>query len=344
MADVVPFCDLTRAHAPIRHEIDAAMRRTVDSGWFLRGPEIDAFEAAWADYCGQAHAVCCNSGTDALTIAATALGLKSAAVQANTLPLTAIGLQRGGTAVRLADVGPDGRLAHAAPDAVPVLLYGRPPGEHETNASLFDAAHAHGWKPPPGAVAAWSFYPTKSLGALGDGGAVTTNDGRLADEMRKLCSRDDILNDRRQITSRMDEIQAAVLRVKLKYLDDWLDERQAIGRQYEARLRAQVELIGPSLNHLFVIRVAGRDQLAQFLTERGIGCKVHWPRALHRLDGDWTREGDYAMADAWCERVLTLPCFPGLHAREIDFVCDNILAWSDASRGKDASRNQQWPM
>ena len=331
MTNAVPFCDLGRALAPIRSEIDDAIRRTLDSGWFLRGPEVIAFEEEWATYCGQLHAVCCNSGTDALTIVAMALGLKTATLQANTLPLTAIGLRRGGAAVHLGEVGRDGRIAHPTSDTVPVLLYGRPPAGKESSAHLFDAAHAHGWKPPRGAVAAWSFYPTKTLGALGDSGAVTTNDEHLALEMRKLCGRDDALHDRRQITSRMDEVQAAVLRVKLRYLDDWLAERQEIGRHYEARLRLPaITLVGPSLYHLFVIRVARRDELFRFLAERGIGSKVHWPRALHRLDGDWSFEGDYDMADAWCDSVLTLPCFPGLRSSEIDFICDIILAWSDS--------------
>jgi dTDP-3-amino-3,4,6-trideoxy-alpha-D-glucose transaminase len=331
MTKSIPLCDLTRAIAPIRHEVDEAIRRTLDSGWFLRGPEITAFEEEWANYCGHAYAVSCNSGTDALTIAAIALGLRTATVQANTLPLTAIGLNRGGAAIHLADVGIDGRLANPATDSVPVLLYGRPPGEKENSARLFDAAHAHGWKPPQDAVAAWSFYPTKSLGALGDGGAVTTNDSNLASEMRKLCSYDDTLQDRQQITSRMDEVQAAILRVKLKYLDDWLAERQEIGRLYETGLRSlPITLPGPSLYHLFVIRVTRRDDLSRFLAGRGIESKVHWPSALHRLDGNWLCAGEYAQTDAWCGSVLTLPCFPGLTQSEIEFICENILVWWDS--------------
>lgn len=333
MAEGVPFNDLRRAHAPIRREIDAAVARTLDSGWFLRGPEVAAFEREWAAYCGQGHAVCCNSGTDALTIAALALGLKTATVPANTLSLTAIGLLRGGAAVRLAEIGPDGRLARVPPDAVPVLLYGRPPGAEENGARLFDAAHAHGWKPPRGSAATWSFYPTKTLGAIGDGGAVTTDDERLAAEMRKLCSRDDVLHDRRQITSRMDEIQAAVLRVKLRRLDGWLAERQAIGCAYERRLGPlAITLPGPSLHHLFVVRVERRDGLAGHLAGRGIGSKVHWPEPLHRLDGGWIGEGVYPAAEAWCGSVLSLPCFPGLEASAVDRVCDAVLAWFEAGR------------
>jgi dTDP-4-amino-4,6-dideoxygalactose transaminase len=274
MAETIPFCDLSRAISPIRSEIDATIKRTIDRSWFLRGPETAAFEKEWAQYCGQRYAVACNSGTDALTIAAIALGLGTATVPANTLPLTAIGLHKGGAKVRVCDVGPDGRLIDAPEDAVPVLLYGRRPGASEMNAHLFDAAHAHGWKPPSEAAAAWSFYPTKSLGALGDGGAVTTNDPSLASAMRKLTGLDDTLRDARQITSRMDDLQAAVLRVKLRHLDDWLAERHDIGRRYEARLGTfGVTMSGPSLQHLFVIRVAGRDDLSRFLEGRGIHAR-----------------------------------------------------------------------
>jgi dTDP-4-amino-4,6-dideoxygalactose transaminase len=328
METKIPFCDLSRALLPIRREIDEAIQRTIDRCSFLRGPETYAFEESWAHYCGQGNAVCCNSGTDALTIAALALGLRTASIQTNTLPLTAIGLDRADVSVRLSDINQDGHLHNPASDAVPVLLYGRLPNETEMNAPLFDAAHAHGWHPPSHAVAAWSFYPTKTLGALGDGGAVTTNDPHLAAEMRKLCGRDDVLHDRRQITSRMDEIQAAVLSVKLKYLDQWLFERQEIGRIYETQLHAiGITLTGQSLHHLFVIRVYKRDDLAKFLKNRGIETKVHWPHNLHAQNGPWSVNGSFSIADQWSDEILSLPCFPGLRHSEIQKICDCINEW-----------------
>ncbi len=326
-ASPIPFCDLQRANAPIRKELDRAIGRCMDRSTYLRGPETAAFEEEWADYCGQAHAVCCNSGTDALTIAASAAGLTAAVIPATTLPLTGIGLHRGGAAVRLADVDDDGHLT-PEPDAVPVLLYGRLPSALSAPAVLHDAAHAHGWRPPPGAAAAWSFYPTKTLGALGDAGAVTTDDAALADAMRDLCGRDDRLRSRRQITSRIDEVQAAVLRVKLRHLDDWLTERRAIGDHYRARLHPLgLTLPGPSLDHLLVIRVASRDDLAATLAQRGIEAKVHWPLPLHRLDGPWQATGSFPHAEAWCSSVLSLPCFPGLREREVERVCDAVERW-----------------
>ena len=260
----IPFCDLHRANSAIRSDIDRAIAACLDRSSFLRGPETAAFEEEWAAFCGQSHAVCCNSGTDALTLAATALDLKSAVIPANTLPLTGIGLHLGGAQVRVAEIDRNGWMTEQGPEAIPVLLFGRLPDAQSDHALLYDAAHAHGWTPPPGAVAAWSFYPTKTLGALGDAGAVTTNDAALAAAMRDLCGRDDLLHHRRQITSRIDEIQAAVLRVKLRHLKTWLAERNAIGVHYERRLGGLgVTLQGPSLHHLYVIRISDRDGLAR---------------------------------------------------------------------------------
>jgi len=221
-------------------------------------------------------------------------------------------------------------MAAPGPDAVPVLIFGQLPRPDECPAQLYDAAHAHGWKPPTGSVAAWSCYPTKTLGALGDAGAITTNDAALAEEMRELCGRDDQFHDRRQLTSRIDEIQAAVLRVKLKHLDNWLSERREIGAHYEKRLGALgITLGGPSLHHLYVIRVVGRDRLADFLDHRGIGAKVHWSIPLHRVCGPWASKGEYPQAEDWCASVLSLPCFPGLRPDEIDRVCDAVEDWCE---------------
>ena len=324
MRDLVPLNDLTRIHAPIRAEIDRAVARVLDSGWFLRGREVAAFEEEWADFCGQAYCVACNSGTDALTLAAMAMQLRAADAQANTLALTAVGLHRGGVAVNVVDVDSDGRLAARDGEAVPVLLFGRHPTPAEARHRLFDAAHAHGWRPPAQATACWSFYPTKTLGAAGDGGAATTNDIGLRDAMRELSGRDDRLRDGRQITSRMDEIQAAILRVKLKHLPAWIAERQAIGAWYRAHLPPGARMVATDardLHHLAVVRVAARDAVAATLKAEGIETKVHFPVPLHLQQAPW---GDPARhlpaAEAWCGSVLTLPCFPGMTETELGRV------------------------
>jgi dTDP-4-amino-4,6-dideoxygalactose transaminase len=324
----VPFIDLQPALGPIRAEIDAAIAAVNDSTIYLRGIQTAAFEEEWAAYCGQNYCVTCNSGTDALTLAAAALEMKRAKVQANTLSLTAIGLDRGGSKVMVEDVDSAGRCCTPDRETVPVLLYGRLPSVAETGSVLFDAAHAHGWNPPPHATACWSFYPTKSLGALGDGGAVTTNDAQLAREMRALSGRDDRFHDERQITSRMDEIQAAVLRVKLRHLDEWIAQRQALGRHYRQRLPPSAEPVSVDegdLQHLFVVRVSNRAALMSRLTTMGIVAKVHFPVPLHLHKGRWHDPTlRCPVAERWCDSVLSLPCYPGLTANDVDYVCGAI--------------------
>jgi dTDP-3-amino-3,4,6-trideoxy-alpha-D-glucose transaminase len=321
----VPFIDLSRALAPIRAEVERAIVACIDRSSYLRGPETTAFEEEWAAFCGQSAAVCCNSGTDALSLAAMALGLATAVIPANTLPLTGIGLHRGGADVVIGEVDENGWLARPSDHDVPVLIFGRTPAPNTPEAALYDAAHAHGWQPPTGSAAAWSFYPTKTLGALGDAGAVTTNDIDLAREMRNLCGRDDRFYDHRQLTSRIDEVQAAVLRVKLRHLPRWLDERKALGAEYRRQLGPLgICLQGESFEHLFCIRTPQRDALKTYLAARGIATKLHWEAPLHRLAGPWTTPNPCPVADRWTATILSLPIFPGLTFAEVGRICDEI--------------------
>jgi dTDP-4-amino-4,6-dideoxygalactose transaminase len=321
----IPFCDLARANNPIRKDIERAIAGCIDRSSYLRGRKTQLFEEEWAAFCGQKYAVCCNSGTDALSLAALALDMKTAAIPANTLPLTGIGLYRGGAKVAISEIDENGWIYEPTENDVPVLIFGRLPETGLPVARLYDAAHAHGWQPPGNVVAAWSFYPTKSLGAMGDAGAVTTNDQSLAKILRELCGRDDVLHDSRQITSRIDEIQAAILRVKLKHLPEWLEMRKQIAQTYDYRLKhLDITLSGESLHHLYVIRVKNRDDLMAFLFQRNIATKVHWSAPLQKLKGPWISKGKYLMAEKWCNSVLSLPCYPGLIPSEVHFICDAI--------------------
>jgi dTDP-4-amino-4,6-dideoxygalactose transaminase len=324
----VPYLDLARANKPLREKLRSAMNNCLEKSVFLRGPETEAFEHEWAEYCGQKYAVACNSGTDALTIAALAGNLTEVVIPANTLPLTGVGLSRAGTRVEIGDVDSDGWLNTDLETHVPVLLYGRVPESLPQGTRLVDAAHGHGWKPPKGILAAWSFYPTKSLGALGDAGAVTTNDADIAARMRDICGRDDVMRDSRQITSRVDEIQAAVLRVKLKFLDEWLEQRQEIAKAYDKRLAPYgITLSGHSFNHIYAIRIANRDALKMYLGEKNIETKVHWALSLDQVQGPWESKSDVPNSRKWCGTTLSLPMFPGLNHVEISRVCDGIEKW-----------------
>ena len=328
--ETIAFCDLRPANESLRHDIELAVRRVLDSGWFLRGHEVEAFEQEFAAYTGQDYCVTCGSGTDALTLAAAAMERRVVKVQANTLPLTAQGLWRGGSEVELSDVGGQGRPVEIDSTNVPVLLYGRHPTNTESTCLLFDAAHSHGWRPPKHATACWSFYPTKNLGALGDAGAVTTNDRQVADRLRALSGLDDGFRHPLQINSRMDEIQAAILRVKLRRLDDWNAERQRIAEEYFHLLPNSVEPIctpTEGTNHLFVIRCMERDGLMSYLTSLGIECKVHFPIPLHRYAAAWSGCRLLQGAERWCSQVLSLPCYPGLALDQVRAVCSAIKIW-----------------
>ncbi len=324
----VPYLDLARANTPLREKLRSAIDNCLEKSVFLRGPETEAFEHEWAEYCGQKYAVACNSGTDALTIAAQAGELSEVVIPANTLPLTGVGLSRAGTKVEIGEVDSEGWLNTHSKMQVPVLLYGRVPESLPAGTCLVDAAHGHGWKPPREILAAWSFYPTKSLGALGDAGAVTTNDADIAERMRDICGRDDVMRDSRQITSRIDEIQAAVLRVKLQKLDEWLEQRQEIAKAYDKRLAPYaITMSGHSFNHIYAIRIANRDALKVNLLEQGIETKVHWASSLDQVQGPWESKSDVPNARTWCSTTLSLPMFPGLTPEEISKVCDGIERW-----------------
>lgn len=340
----VNFQDLTRAIAPLQQDIGDAMNRVARSGQFLRGRETADFEAAWAAYCGQEHCVLCANGTDAITLSALALGLAVANVPAITCWYTAEGLWRGGCRSEAAEVDSAGKLAAPNAQSVPVPLYGSAPSLAECACMLFDGAQAHGWRPPRHAVVTWSFYPTKTLGALGDCGAVTTNDASLADEIRVLAGRDDCFRDRRQIVSRADEMQAAILNVKLKHLDHWIEQRREVARWYWQSLPQEIRPVyrpEESSFHLFPVFCEGRAALSYFLRERGVETKAHYDRPIHKYPAEWSPSATLPRSEYWCDHVLSLPCYPGITKAEVDYVADctskyasqcNALA-SDPSTG-----------
>jgi dTDP-4-amino-4,6-dideoxygalactose transaminase len=362
MSDV-PFIDLGRAHEPLQAELAAAFEQIARSGAFTLASELDEFEAAFASYCGAAHCVGICDGTEALRLALLALGAGPGR-EVVTVPSTFIATLEAivGTGAKpvLVDIDPatrcmdPERLADAlGPDTaavVPVHLYGRPAPMDEIRAAcdgvpvLEDAAQAHGAELDGsrtgtlGTAAAFSFYPTKNLGALGDGGAVVTDDAELADVLRSLRHHGHAPGDandhvRVGATSRLDNLQAALLSVKLPHLDGWNTERREAAERYrEALAGLPLELPpddpsrGSQVFHLFAVEVDDRDGVRAALREAGIGAAVHYPRPAH-LNPAWSTlgaPGDFPAAERLAERTLSLPMFPGLTDAEIDRVAATL--------------------
>jgi dTDP-4-amino-4,6-dideoxygalactose transaminase len=350
-AGKVPFLELRSAYLELKDEIDAAVARTLDSGWYLIGRELSAFEQEFASYVGAGHCVGVANGLDALTLVLRAWGIgpgDEVIVPSNTYVATWLAVSAVGAAI--VPVEPDPATYVIEADAVaaaitprtrvilPVHLYGlpcdltalQPLCARQGIKVLEDAAQAHGASLRGvragilGDAAAWSFYPTKNLGALGDAGAVTTNDAALADALRVLRnygSRVKYVNEVQGINSRLDEIQAAVLRVKLGALDEWNSRRAAIAAEYD-RLLAQLPVGRPvvpagrtSAWHVYVIRTPAREQVRRVLTDRGIETIVHYPIPPHRqaayaaLD---MPEGSYPVSEQLHREVLSLPFGPHL--------------------------------
>lgn len=356
---MIPFLDLGAAYRELQPDIDAAVQRVLASGWYILGPEVEAFEAEWADYCGAAHAVGLANGLDALILALRALDVGAGdevIVPSNTyiatwLAVTAVG-------ARPVPVEPDpathnidpARIEAAVTPAtraiLPVHLYGQPAdldpilalARARGLAVVEDAAQAHGARyrgrriGAHGDVVCWSFYPGKNLGALGDAGAVTTDRADLADRIRVLRnygSREKYVNETQGVNSRLDPIQAAILRVKLHYLDAWTDRRRAVAAAYGEALNDSglilpftPEEVDPSW-HLYVVRSADRNGLQRRLTAAGIGTLIHYPIPPHMQAAyaELALEPEaLPLAQQFAGEVISLPMGPHLtmsSAREV---------------------------
>jgi dTDP-4-amino-4,6-dideoxygalactose transaminase len=350
MSDV-PFIDLGRAHEPLQAELAATFERIAQSGAFTLAADLDEFESAFATYCSAAHCVGVSDGTEAIRLALVALGAgpgREVVTVPSTFIATVEAIARTGATPVLVDIDPTtrcmdpGRLADAVgPDTaaiVPVHLYGHPAPMDEILAAagdvpvLEDAAQAHG-HPLRGAAAAFSFYPTKNLGALGDGGAVVTGDAEVADTVRSLrhhgCAPGDT-NDhvRAGATSRLDNLQAALLSVKLPHLDGWNEQRRETAARYRDALAGLPVDLPPEdgVFHVFAIELDDRDRVHEALREAGIGTGIHYPRPAH-LTPAWSHlgaPGDHPAAERLAGRTLSLPTFPGIEAAEIERVADAL--------------------
>lgn len=356
----VPFIDLTRQYGAIGAELEAAVRDVLRSGRYILGPEVAAFEREMAAYCGVAEAIGVGSGTDALLIALKAVGVgpgDEVIVPAFTFVATAEVVTHLGAAPVFADIEPERHGLDAASAErlitprtkaiVPVHLYGRIAdmdalgalARRHGLAIVEDAAQAVGAEYRGrraggiGRLGCFSFYPTKNLGALGDGGLVTTDDAALAERVRMLRdhgSRQRYFHEIPGWCSRLDAVQAAGLRVKLRHLDAWTVARRALADRYRAAL-AGLPLGVPqeaaderAVYHLFTIRSERRDELKKYLDARDIGSAVHYPMPLHRQPLYRAAGGSLPESERAAAEVLSLPLFPELTHAEQDEVISAV--------------------
>lgn len=361
----VPFLDLQAATEELRSEIDGAIAGVLDRGWFLLGEELSRFETEFAEVCGATHAVGLGNGLDALVLSLRALDIRpgdEVVVPSNTYIATWLAIAAvGATPV---PVEPDPLTYNMDPDRIvasitsrtrvimPVHLYGQPAAmdrivgiarAHGLKV-VDDAAQAHGATlggRPVGSLAdvtAWSFYPGKNLGALGDAGGVTTDDPEIADRIRVLRnygSRIKYVNDVQGVNSRLDDLHAAVLRVKLRHLRVWNARRDAIAARYSSALCATPFVLptvmpgaGPCW-HLYVIRTPLRDALREFLDAEGIQTLIHYPIPPH-LQTAFARSGwspgAFPIAERIAREALSLPIGPQLTPAQVDRVISTLIA------------------
>ncbi|MGK5628336.1 DegT/DnrJ/EryC1/StrS family aminotransferase [Streptomyces sp. URMC 123] len=366
-AVTVPFLDVGAAYRELRADIDAALARVAASGRYLLGRELDAFEAEFAAYCDNDHCVAVGSGLDALELALRALGIgpgDEVVVPAHTFIATWLAVSAVGARPVAVEPTPDGlsldpALVEAAVTprtraVMPVHLHGHPAdldpllaiAERHGLAVVEDAAQAHGARYRgrrigSGHVVAFSFYPGKNLGALGDGGAVVTGDAAVAERvrlLRNLGSREKYRHEVRAGHSRLDEFQAAVLRAKLPRLDAWNARRAALAERYTRALGALPPIAVPTTApwadpawHLYVIRCAERDELRRRLARAGVETLIHYPVPPHRSpayadDPAGAPAGTHPHSERLAAECLSLPLGPHLGDDEADAVVAAVTA------------------
>jgi dTDP-4-amino-4,6-dideoxygalactose transaminase len=365
----VRFAALELQHAQIEEELQAAFGRVLGGSAFTLGHEVERFEHEFAEYCGVVHCVGVASGTAALMLMLRAAGIgrgDEVILPAHTFIASALGVAHAGATPVLCDVDdatglidPDAARAAVGPRTAAILgvhLYGQACDMDALTAFaqprgllvLEDAAQAHGARYRDrragslGAAAAFSFYPSKNLGALGDGGAVCTDDEMLATRIQRLRH----LGQRAKgehvelgYNERLDGLQAALLRVKLPHLDRWNRARQARARRYRSLLTGAVRVVSerpesPSIHHVFAVRCANRAGVAAALAAQGIETGIHYAPAVHghpAWNGWPIRHGSVVVAEGWAAEELSLPMHPDLREEEIERVAEAVdgalLSW-----------------
>lgn len=364
----VPFLDLKAPYQELKHEMDEACRRVMESGQFILGHEVEAFEAEFAAACEAKHCIGVANGLDALHLILRALKIgpdDEVIVPANTYIATWLAVSYAGA--KPVPVEPDGRTYNLDPKLIeeaitpqtraimPVHLYGQPADMDPINELaeryglkvIEDAAQAQGARYKgrrAGSLshaAGFSFYPGKNLGALGDAGAVVTNDDELADEVRLLRnygSKVKYYNESRGFNSRLDEMQAALLRVKLRRLDEWNERRKRLAEHYLRTLEGAADLGLPYVPewadpvwHLFVVRQPDRKRFIEHLNAAGVGTLIHYPVPPHLQEAYadlGLTAGKFPISEQMANEVLSMPIGPHVNEHEADYVVSSVSSFS----------------
>ena len=355
----VPFLDLGAAYRELQADLESAILASLRTGWYIGGQDVEAFESEFATFTETKHCVGVANGLDALHLALLALGVGAGdevIVPSNTYSATWLSVSQSGAipvpvepTESTYNIDPsriEGAITPRTKAILPVHLYGQPADldpililAHKHGLYVLeDAAQAHGARYKGrrigghGDVVAWSFYPGKNLGALGDAGAVTTNDEKIADRIRVLRnygSRLKYVNEVKGFNSRLDPVQASALRVKLKHLDEWNARRVAVAKRYAEGL-AGAGLVLPYVPecaepvwHLFVVQHSKRDAIQRMLQDSGIGTLIHYPIPPHLQDAyidlGFTKS-QFPIAENMANRVLSLPIGPQLNDANVESV------------------------
>jgi len=369
---MVPFLDLHSSYQELKDDLDAAYRRVMESGWYILSEEVEEFEHEFATYCGVRHCIGVGNGLDALHLILRAYGIgdgDEVIVPSNTYIATWLAVSYAGATP--VPVEPDPQTSNIDPDRIesaitartrailPVHLYGLPAemrpiletADRYGLKVIEDVAQAQGAcyegrrTGSLGHAAGFSFYPGKNLGAFGDAGAVTTNDDWLAERIRVLRnygSRVKYYNEVKGYNSRLDPLQAAFLRVRLKHLDEWNQRRATLAFRYLEKLEANAHprltlpvaaAKGGSVWHIFPIYSQQRDALQRHLQQYGVATLIHYPVPPHRSDAyadTWAERGQFPIAETLAETELSLPIGPHLTLAEQDTVIAAISDWFDA--------------
>lgn len=366
----IPFVDLSAQYRSIKSEIDNAIKECIDETNFIKGKAVTVFERSFADYLGMECCVGCGNGTDALEIILSSLNIGSGdevIVPAITWISTAEAVTNVGAEPVFADIGAqtytiditkiEEKITKKTKAIIPVHLYGSPADMNEIKNiaekyGLFiieDCAQAHGAEyfgrkvGTFGIASAFSFFPSKNLGAFGDGGAIVTNNKDLGDTIRKISDHGQLKEKHKHFrigrNSRLDSMQASILSVKLKYLDTWNNKRREVASFYLSKLGEKAEFVLPlqeqnkkHVYHLFVIRCRQREKLIELLEEKNISWGIHYPNALPFIEPYRYKKHkpqDFINSSDIIKNIISIPIYPELTELQLNTICSQLLKYNE---------------